>query len=346
MNPGMNPSPPGRGAGVRELAENSSPSCPLLRVTNLEVQFPGPHGPHPAVDDLNFDLDNAGTLAIVGESGSGKTQAALALIGLNPANAGLRGSVRYEGREWLGSTEDDWNRLRGDRVGFVFQDPMTALNPYLTVGEQMAEVLIVHRGVGRAAALAESARMLDACRIPDAAARLRCFPHEFSGGMRQRVLIAAALLTRPRLLIADEPTTALDVTVQAQILRLLDELRRSFGMALLLITHDLGIVGEACERVLVMYAGRAVESGPTAAVLARPQHPYTRGLLRARPSLHAPTGLLEPIPGQPPSVRPRTAGCAFAPRCPFALQQCALQKPEFITNGNRARACFAPAEPG
>jgi oligopeptide transport system ATP-binding protein len=317
-------------------------SAPLLGIEHLEVSFDTAQGVRRAVDDLSFALEAGEALGIVGESGSGKSQTAFAIMGLLAASACARGSVRFEGRELLGLPEGEMNRLRGDRIALVFQDPMTALNPYLTIGAQMAEVLVVHRGASQSQALAESARMLDALRIPAASDRLRSYPHEFSGGMRQRVMIAMALLTRPRLLIADEPTTALDVTVQAQILRQLRELRREFGTALLLITHDLGVVAEACERVLVMYAGRCVETGPAADVLAQPAHPYTLGLLHARPRLHGPIEDLQPIPGGPPALSNRHGGCVFRPRCAFAMEICAREQPILSAQGaDRSRACFA-----
>jgi oligopeptide transport system ATP-binding protein len=316
----------------------------LLRVTDLRIAFDTVRGPLTAVDGIGFTMAAGAALGIVGESGSGKSQTALALVGLLADNARVAGSVVFDGRELLGLPQSELNRLRGSRIGFVFQDPMTALNPYLTIGMQMAEVLCQHRGASRAAALAESARMLDAMRIPAARERLRAYPHEFSGGMRQRVLIAMALLARPRLLIADEPTTALDVSVQAQILRLIGELRRDLGTALLLITHDLGVVAEVCEELFVMYAGRMVERGPTAAVLERPAHPYTRGLLRARPRLDVEGGRLVPIPGAPPQAGAPAIACAFAPRCEEAEALCTSQRPPVETlSPSRCSACFHAA---
>jgi len=297
---------------------------PLLEVRDLAVRIPRRAGEVRAVGGISFGLAAGQTLGIVGESGSGKSQTALALLGLQAPGARLSGSVRFEGRELLGLAERDWNRLRGDRIGMVFQDPMTSLNPHLRVGTQLAEVLVLHRGLSRGAALAECARMLDAVRIAGAAARLRQYPHELSGGMRQRAMIAMALLCRPALLIADEPTTALDVTVQAEILALLGELREAFGLALLLISHDLDVVAQVCERVLVLYAGRVVESGPAAPLLAAPRHPYSAGLLAARPRLDTPAGRpLRAIPGQPPDLARLPPGCAFAPRCPAAAPACA-----------------------
>jgi len=314
-------------------------SAPLLAVRGLGVDYAGAQGLRPALGLVDFELRAGGTLALVGESGSGKTQTALAVVGLLGPGARTRGSVRFQGRELLGAPEEQ-ARLRGDRIGLVFQDPMSALNPSLRIGEQLAEVLEVHRGSSRAGAEAEAARMLEAVRIADARARLRSYPHELSGGMRQRVLIAAALMARPQLLIADEPTTALDVTVQAQILALLAELQRAMDMALLLITHDLGVVEQACDHLLVLYAGRSVETGPCAQVLRAPMHPYTQGLLRARPRLHGPVGPPQPIPGSPASAARRGAGCAFAPRCAQALARCGGQEPDWRSSGDRGWACW------
>jgi oligopeptide transport system ATP-binding protein len=251
----------------------------LLEVSDLRIRY----GPVIAVDGLSFELEAGGTLGLVGESGAGKSQAALAIPRLLEPGAQVSGSIRFDGEELLTLPRHELGRIRGAKVGMVFQDPMTALNPHLTLGTQVAEVLERHRGLSRGAALAESARLLEAVRIADPRRRLFQYPHECSGGMRQRVMIAIALACRPQLLLADEPTTALDVTVQAQILRLLADLRRDFGVAILLISHDLAVVGQACERVLVMLGGRAVESGPSATVLASPSHAYTQALLAARP---------------------------------------------------------------
>jgi oligopeptide transport system ATP-binding protein len=317
---------------------------PLLEVRDLAVRIQGRAGEVQAVNGIGFTLEAGQTLGLVGESGSGKSQTALALLGLQAPGARLSGSIRFEGRELLGLPEREWNRLRGDRIGLVFQDPMTSLNPCLRVGTQLAEVLVRHRGLSQAQALAECARMLDAVRIAGAAARLRQYPHEFSGGMRQRVMIAMALLCRPALLVADEPTTALDVTVQAEILALLGELREAFGLALLLISHDLDVVAEVCERVLVLYAGRVVESGPTASLLATPRHPYSAGLLAARPRLDLLPGRpLQVIPGQPPDPARLPAGCAFAPRCPTAAPDCGT-RPELrpLDEPGRRCACHFP----
>ena len=293
----------------------------LLEVRDLSVRFQTPEGVVPAVDGLSLALAAGGTLGIVGESGAGKSQTALAILGLLAKNAKVSGSVRFEDRELVGLRESQLSALRGNRIAMVFQDPMTSLNPYLRIETQIGEVLERHRGLSRTAARAESLRLLQAVHIADGAQRLRSYPHELSGGQRQRVMIAIALACRPALLLADEPTTALDVTVQAQILRLFGELRKEFGVAMILITHDLGVVAEVCDHTLVMYAGRAVESGATRDLLSVPAHPYTRALLEARPRIDTPcTDRLLALPGQPPNLLALPPGCAFAPRCPIALE--------------------------
>lgn len=256
----------------------------LLQVKNLEVAFDTPDGTVQAVDGLSFEIGENETLGLVGASGSGKSQTALALMGLLPANARVRGAIHFQNRDLLQCAAADLNRIRGAQIALVFQDAMTALNPHLSIGRQMTEVLQVHHGASYDAARTECAHMLDAVQIADAAEVLRRYPHELSGGQRQRVLIATALQCRPRLLIADEPTSALDVTVQAQILKLFAQLQRDFGVALLLISHDLGVIAEVCSRVLVMQAGRLVEQGAVQDVIHRPQHPYTRALMAARPA--------------------------------------------------------------
>jgi oligopeptide transport system ATP-binding protein len=314
----------------------------LLQLRDLHVSFPGAQGRVLAVNGLGFELYPGRALGLVGESGSGKSQVALAIMGLLAPQAQCTGSIRFEADELVGLPATRMNRLRGSRIGMVFQDPTTSLNPYLTIGEQMTEVLRAHRGATQAQALAEARRLLDLVRIPDAAARLAAYPHEFSGGMCQRVAIAMSVICKPKLLIADEPTTALDPTVQLQVLALLDELRRELSLAILLITHDLGVVAELCDRVLVMYAGREMESGDAASLLTRPTHPYTRGLLACRPRLDDVVDRpLPAIPGAPPPPGHAVSGCVFAPRCGDALDACRALQPAPVEYGHDIRrACL------
>lgn len=300
----------------------------LLRVEDLTVRFRTPAGTVTAVENLGFELAAGEALGIVGESGSGKSQTAFAIMGLLSDNASCSGRVLFDGHDLLQCARPELDQLRGARIGMVFQDPMTGLNPYLTVGRQMSEVLVQHRGTSLSEALAQSARMLDAVQVGESARRLGQYPHELSGGLRQRVMIAMALLCRPQLLIADEPTTALDVTVQAQLVALLARLRRELDLALLLITHDLGLVSELCDRTLVMYAGCVMESAMTETLLVAPRHPYTRALLAARPRLDTPRhGLLGAIPGAPPNALEVEPGCPFQPRCVEAVDDCARWRP-------------------
>ncbi|MGY2050523.1 ABC transporter ATP-binding protein [Methylobacterium sp. JK268] len=322
---------------------------PLLDVDGLRVHFRTRDGILRAVDGVSFRVGAGETLAIVGESGCGKSVTANAILRLLPERiVGVAGAVRFEGQDLLALPERAMRRIRGNAIGMIFQEPMTSLNPVLTLGRQVGETLRLHQGLDRAAAAARAVALLGLVGIPEPARRLRGYPHQLSGGMRQRVMIAMALACSPRLLIADEPTTALDVTVQAQILDLMRDLQRRVGAAIILITHDLGIVAEVASRVVVMYAGRTVEEAPVAALFARPRHPYTRGLLGAVPRLGAsPDGTrarLAEIPGQVPNLRIRVAGCLFAARCPSVTDLCRSAAPAMVEKapGHFAACHHAP----
>jgi oligopeptide transport system ATP-binding protein len=297
---------------------------PLLEVQNLRTAFHTRNGVVRAVDGVCFSVERGETLGIVGESGSGKSVTCYSLLGLIPKPPGRieSGTARFDGADLLAMSEVDLNKIRGKRIAMIFQDPMTSLNPYLRIEDQLIEPLLIHDRVPREEAVKRAIRALEEVGVPDAARRIRSHPHEFSGGMRQRVMIAMALITQPDLLIADEPTTALDVTVQAQILDLIAHLQRERGMAVIWISHDLGVVAGLCRRVLVMYAGRVVESGPVEDIFARPLHPYNRALQRSIPALQGKGAELYTIPGLPPDVSKPLPACAFADRCEFAQPAC------------------------
>ncbi|WP_431269639.1 ABC transporter ATP-binding protein [Dankookia sp. P2] len=315
-------------------------TAPVLEVLGLSVEFATDRGPLRAVDGVNFSVAAGQTLAIVGESGCGKSVTALAVMGLLPRGVRLGGAIRLLGEELLGQAGDPWAGRRGRDLAMVFQEPMTSLNPAFTAGEQVAEALRLHERLSPRAAMDRAVEMLARVRIPEAARRAAQYPHQLSGGMRQRVMIAMALACRPRLLICDEPTTALDVTVQAQILSLLDELKRETGTAVVLITHDLGVVADHADQVAVMYAGRIAEAAPAAAIFARPEHPYTVGLLGAVPSIEGGAGRLASIEGTVPDLRSPPPGCRFAPRCPFAGEDCDAQPPLAEVGPGHAAACW------
>jgi peptide/nickel transport system ATP-binding protein len=300
----------------------------LLEVSHLQVKLQTDRGPAVAVRDVSFSLDRGDTLGLVGESGCGKSMTAMAIMGVLPEQAELAGSIRFDGEELVSKNERELSAIRGNRIGMIFQEPMTALNPAHTIGHQVAEPLRLHRGVSAAEARKRAIALLDRVGIADAARRIDAYPHQFSGGQRQRVTIAMALACGPDLLIADEPTTALDVTVQRQILELIAGLVAERGMALMLISHDLGVIAQNVARTLVMYGGSVVESGPTRSVFAHRMHPYTLGLFAARPALRAKRGeRLATIPGSVPELADLPAGCPFAGRCGFTIAQCHLTVP-------------------
>jgi oligopeptide transport system ATP-binding protein len=312
----------------------------LLDVSDLSIGFHMPGRDVQVVDKVSFSLEQGETLAIVGESGSGKTQTAFSIVGLLAENGYASGSVKFDGKELLGLRESELNKVRAEQIAMIFQDPMTSLNPYIRVIDQLVEVLLQHKGMTRQAAEAESIRMLDAVKLPDGKNIARRFPHECSGGMRQRIMIAMALLCRPKLLIADEPTTALDVTVQAQMLELFKSLTDEFHTALIIITHDLGVVAGLADRMMVMYAGRAVEKGTVDELFYDPRHPYTLGLLTSTPHVEERSRRLNPITGSPPNIEHLPRGCSFHPRCAFRFETCFAQVPplrEF--EPGRSKAC-------
>jgi oligopeptide transport system ATP-binding protein len=323
-------------------------SEPLLSVDDLCVHFHSEQGLVKAVDGVSFELERGEVLGLVGESGSGKTVTNLALIGLlqRPPAFYPRGSIRFAGQELLGADERTLRKLRGRRIAMIFQDPMAALNPYLTVERQLTEVLELHERVSHRVARTRSTDMLARVGIPDPVRRMSAYPHELSGGMRQRVMIAMALLCSPELLIADEPTTAVDVTVQAQVLALINDLQRGSSMSVILITHDLGVVADMAHRIAVMYAGRIVESAKTTTLFERPQHPYTRGLLASVPRMDAARDQpLQPIPGLPPDLSRLPSGCPFRPRCTRAFERCAQEYPALIEEeAQHSVRCFAVQE--
>ena len=332
------------------IGQPVDPAAPLLDVEDLRVEFRLQTGTVVANDRVNYTLAAGETLAILGESGSGKSVSAQAVMGIidSPPGYITGGAVRYRGIDLLTLPEGQRRKIRGNHISIIFQDALTALNPVFTVGFQIAEMLRVHRGTSKAEAYKRAAELMDRVKIPAASERLDAYPHEFSGGMRQRVMIAMALALDPAILIADEPTTALDVTVQAQVMDLLAELQQETGMGLILITHDLGVVAEVADRVAVMYAGRIVETGSIEDIYHAPAHPYTIGLMESLPQLDVKGARLVPIPGSPPDLTQRPPGCAFHPRCRYAQQVCVDDDPALRPPGpdieDRLSACHFAEE--
>ncbi|MCM0020325.1 MAG: ABC transporter ATP-binding protein [Tagaea sp.] len=316
-------------------------SDPILRIEGLTIALDGVK----LVEDLSFAIGAGEAFGLVGESGCGKSVTALSILRLidSPPLAVTGGRIEFGGRDLLGLPDREMRAVRGGGIAMIFQEPMTSLNPVFTIGDQIGETLAIHRAMNSRQAATRAAELLDLVGIPAARSQLERYPHQLSGGQRQRAMIAMALAGEPKLLIADEPTTALDVTVQAQILALIDRLRKEMGLACLLITHDLGVVGETCERVAVMYAGRIVEHGPASDVFARPRHRYTKALLETIPAANPPGKRLPAIPGNVPAPGKRASGCAFAERCAAPLADCATRRPPSSVVGAHAAACWNPA---
>jgi peptide/nickel transport system ATP-binding protein len=312
----------------------------MLEVSHLTTVFDLPSGPAPAVNDVSFEVRAGETLGLVGESGSGKSVTAMSILRLvQPPGRIASGRIRFKGRDLLTLTEREMREVRGAEIALIFQEPMSALNPVFTVGDQIAEALLVHGMATRSEARDRAVALLESVQIENAAARVRSYPHQLSGGQRQRVMIAIALACRPALIIADEPTTALDVTIQAQILDLLREMKAAYHLSLLLITHDLGVVAETADRVAVMYAGRIVEHGPVRDVLRHPQHPYTRGLLASMPTRTP--GRLHTIEGSVPRLGELLPGCVFSPRCPDRFEPCTTHvPPDYVVGDSHGARCY------
>ncbi|MFT3854629.1 MAG: ABC transporter ATP-binding protein [Ilumatobacteraceae bacterium] len=339
----------GRYRAGHGIVDGFDPSAPLLEVEHLAVTFAGERGPIHSVRDVSFTVEAGTITGLVGESGSGKTVSGLALLGLHPTDRTTYGGVvRYRGVDILGRSEDELRDLRGPEIAMIFQEPMTALNPVRTIGSQVSEGILTHTRSGKAAARSAAVEMLGHVGIPEPRRSYDKYPHQLSGGLRQRAMIAAAIACKPRLLIADEPTTALDVTIQAQVLRLILGLAQEDDMAVVLVTHDLGVIAQVATNVVTMYAGEVVERGVTADVLQRPRHPYTRRLLEARPSLTGDGSTLRAIPGSVPSPESTPAGCLFAPRCDIATAACTEGPTALVGDRRDAVRCIhaAPTESG
>jgi len=314
---------------------------PLLDVRNLRVEFHTRRGVLTALDDVSLQINMGEVLGVVGESGAGKSLTGSAIIGLlDPPGRITKGEILLDGRRIDTLPEDAMRRIRGREIGAIFQDPLTSLNPLYTVGRQLVETIVTHLPLTPSQARSRAIELLESTGIPAAAQRIDHYPHQFSGGMRQRVVIALALAAEPRLIVADEPTTALDVSIQAQIIDLLKTLCRERGAAVMLITHDMGVIAETADRVAVMYAGRIAEIGPVSNVIGDPQHPYTRGLMESIPSIHRTTEFLAQIDGSMPRLNAIPPGCAFNPRCPHRMARCLSERPELLEAGNSMAACW------
>ncbi len=314
---------------------------PLLDVRNLRVEFHTRRGVLTALDDVSLQINMGEVLGVVGESGAGKSLTGSAIIGLlDPPGRITKGEILLDGRRIDTLPEDAMRRIRGREIGAIFQDPLTSLNPLYTVGRQLVETIVTHLPLTPTQARSRAIELLESTGIPAAAQRIDHYPHQFSGGMRQRVVIALALAAEPRLIVADEPTTALDVSIQAQIIDLLKTLCRERGAAVMLITHDMGVIAETADRVAVMYAGRIAEIGPVSNVIGDPQHPYTRGLMESIPSIHRTTEFLAQIDGSMPRLNAIPPGCAFNPRCPHRMARCLSERPELLEAGNSMAACW------
>ncbi len=320
-------------------------SGPLLKVDNLTVGFPSKAGVVRAVTDVSFELDSGEVLSVVGESGSGKSVTALAVMRLHPRSTEITGSVMFDGQDLLTVSEDEMREIRGRDIAMIFQDPMTALNPVFTVGDQIVEAIRIHNDVSKDKAWERSIELLDLVGVPEPKRRAAQYPHEYSGGMRQRAMIAMAISNDPKLLIADEPTTALDVTVQAQVMEVLHDVQKATGSAIMLITHDLGLVAGSADRVQVMYASRLMETGGIDEIFYESRNPYTRALLDSIPDLEGVREELDPIPGNPPSLLNPPSGCPFRPRCSMAIDRCSAETPALLSiSGGHASRCHRADE--
>jgi peptide/nickel transport system ATP-binding protein len=323
-----------------------TPQAPLLEVRNLRVEFPSRHGTLLALDDISFSIAPGEILGVVGESGAGKSLTGAAIIGLlEPPGRIAGGQVILDGQRIDNLPYEQMRKIRGRKIGAIFQDPLTSLNPLYTIGRQLVETIRTHLPVSEDEARARAIRLLQQTGIPAAEARIDQYPHQFSGGMRQRVVIALALAAEPKLLVADEPTTALDVSIQAQIISLLKRLCKEQGAAVMLVTHDMGVIAETCDRVAVMYAGRIAEVGPVADVIHRPSHPYTEGLMGSIPAMDEERERLAQIDGAMPRLNAIPAGCAFNPRCPKVFERCRVERPSLLDAGATQAACWLVAEP-